>query len=210
MPDDDKTPPNNPPADPPKPPEPPESKPDPDLGFPKETPVAEMQPAEQAAYWKHQSRKHEGRSTEFQRLVGNRTADQLKADLAELESVRQEKLTPSEKALEEAKKAAREDTLREFTPRLAAMALHAALTTLPEDAREAFIDTVDLSKFITKNGEVDTGKVADLAKQLAPAGTEVGGTRYDYGAGRREAVRTSRAEAGLAEARRRFGEPGTS
>jgi hypothetical protein len=67
--------------------------------FPANTPVAEMSVEQQAAYWKHQSRQHEGRVKAF----GDLTPDAAREALAERDRLKNEKLTADERAVEAAK-----------------------------------------------------------------------------------------------------------
>lgn len=176
-------PPKNEPA--PAVPKPPPSAPTPaTLGFPKDTPVADMTPEQRAAFEAHKREMNRQRKQEWTDATGGRTPAQMKADLAELERLRHEKLTPSEQAIAEARKQGREEKEREMQPQLVEMAFTAALAHLDEDARSELIDTLDLSKFIKDSGAVDTAKVASVANKIAPADKGPGG-RIDYGGGRR-------------------------
>lgn len=67
--------------------------------FPANTPVAEMTVDQQAAYWKHQSRQHEGRVKAF----GDLTPDAAREAIQERDKLKNEKLTADEKAVEAAK-----------------------------------------------------------------------------------------------------------
>lgn len=159
----------DPPADPPKtdpPADPPKTDAPNDLGFPKDTPVAQMKPQEQAAYHLHQSRKHEGRSKEWQAAFDGKTAAEVKA---ELEALRREKLSDQEKAVEDAKKEAREAATREHGPKSVRAAFELLLGDMPQDDRDAEIDVLDLSKFLNDDGDVDTAKVRKAAEKLNPA-----------------------------------------
>lgn len=183
-------PPNDPPKDPPKdgpkdPPKDPAADPPKELGFPPNTPVAEMTAEQQAAYWRHQARSHEDRNKQWQRTLGGKTIEQAAADQVELEKLRNDKRTDAEKAVEDAKKATRDEVRREFTPKLVEMAFNAALGHVEEQDRKDLIDNLDMTKFVNDNGDVDTAKVSQVASKIAPAAKGAGGTR-DYGAGRRE------------------------
>jgi hypothetical protein len=179
------------------------------LGFPKGTPVAEMTVEEQAAYWKHQARRHEGRNNGWQKTVGERTPEQLKADLEELDSIRKDKLTPSEKAIEEAKQAGREEARQEFGPRLVGMAFDTALAHIATDERAELIEALNLNRFLDDKGNVDTEAVAKTAARIAPAG-KTGRGPVDYGAGSRRTAKASAADEGRREAQRRYGKSGAA
>lgn len=175
-------------------------------GFPKGTPVAEMTPEEQAAYWKFQSRKHEQRNTGWQQVVGDKSAEDLKKDLAELAEIRKSKMTPSEQQIEDAKKQARQEALAEFAPRLAELAFQQALAHVAEADRKELIEDLNLSKFVTEDGGVNMEAVAKTAARIAPVtGGRGSGRGPDFGAGRRTPSKTSAADQGREEAQRRFG-----
>lgn len=179
---------------PPAPAPTPEPTPEPnDLGFPKDTPVAEMTDAQQAAYWRHQSRKHEGRATEWTKL--GKTPAEVQQ---ELEKLRQQTMTDQEKAVEEAKNTGKAEGARAASLAAARMAFEFALGHDPESNDQSdLIDTLDLSKVVTDTGEIDTAKVRSIAGKLAPAGKGTG-SGIDIGAGRRQAATGSGVSAGQA------------
>lgn len=187
----------------------PEPKPTPDLGFPKDTPVAEMTAEQQAAYWKHRSRTHEDRNAAWQKVTGGKTADEIKAEREELERLRNEQRTESEKAIEEAKKQARASVVAEMAPKLAALAFDAALAHVESDRRKVLIDNLDLSKVITDDGDVDTDKVTQIAAQIAPA-DKGEGKGADFGAGRRGGVKSSGTASGADRYAQRHGKQSAS
>jgi len=170
-----------------------------DLGFPKDTPVAEMKPEEQAAYWKHQSRKHETRATEWSK-VGKTPAEVQ----AELENLRREKMSDSEKAVADAKAEGRAEAASEYGPKMARLAFETALSHVDEDRRKVLIDNIDLTKVINESGDVDTAKVKKLVDTLAPSGKGGTNQEHDFGGGHRGGTRSGRS-GGKAEAQRRFG-----
>lgn len=160
-----------------------------DKGFPANTPVAEMTPAQQAAYGKDRSQTHETRNKDLLKITGGKYGDALKADVDELEKLRQQNQTDSEKAVEEAKKAGRAEGARESGLDAARMAFEFALGHDPEkNDQSTLIDTLDLSKVLTDDGKVDTAKVRTVVAQIAPAdkGRGSGKRDADYGGGRRE------------------------
>jgi hypothetical protein len=165
-------------------------------GFPADTPIAEMTPEEQAAYWKHAAQKHEQRNKEWRNVLGGKTSDEVKAELAEADRLRQEQMSDHEKALAEAVKKGRESALSEYGPKMARLAFDAALSHLDKDKRDALLDTLDLSKVITTEGTIDTDKVSAIVSALAPADTANNGGGTDYGAGRRQTKSKSGVDAG--------------
>lgn len=197
-------PPTNPPAPaaapPPAPvpgppaPKPPETRPE---GFPADTPVADMTPEQQAAYWKAQSRKHEGRVKEY----GSLTPDQVKALQKDEEQRRQAALTEQERKVEEAVQAATEKAKAEeralLAPQLVTAEFKAAAAgRLTKQQLAAITEDVDPKKYLTDTGEVDTAKVQRKVDALAPAT----GRMPDLGQGHREHV----SEKGVAAGRERY------
>lgn len=138
------TPPATPPVEPPAPATPPAPEPPaaPAKGFPENTPVAEMKPEEQAAYYKALSRKHENRAN---------------TSHAELEKIRNANLSDTEKAINEAKAAGAAEATKNFGIELAAAKLEAA--GVPADK----VGDLNLSSVLDDDGKVDPVKVAELA-----------------------------------------------
>lgn len=131
-----------------------------DKGFPENTPIAEMTDAQKAAYYKYQNRKTESKLAAFKGV----TPDQIQQMQAELEQLRNEKLTADEKALREATKKAAEEaraqTLAELQPKLLRTQLKSvASQILSGEQLEAWLDGVDASKFTGEDGEIDEEKV---------------------------------------------------
>lgn len=155
-----------------------------DRGFPANTPVAEMSAPQQAAYWQHQARKHETRATEYRQAAGGKTAAEVQS---ELDTLRREKMSADERAIDDAKRQAREEATREYGPRSVRTAFDLLLGDMPEGERNAEIELLDLSKFLTDSGAVDTAKVRRAAEKIAPAdkGTGSGSRVFDFGAGNR-------------------------
>lgn len=164
-----------------------------ETGFPADTPVAEMTAPQQAAYWKHQSRRHERRATENAAAAEER--DRLKA----------QHQTESEKALEAAKAAGRTEAMQEVVEARLSAALTGRMT---DDQADALIDGVNHIKFLGTDGKVDTTKVREWVDKVAPkndgAGAAGGRQKVDTGGGNRGgATGKSGREAGLTEAERR-------
>lgn len=155
-------------------------------GFPENTPVREMTVDQRAAYYEHQSRRHEDRNKELLKITGGKYGDDLRALLDEREKLVDAQRTDSERAVEDAKKATREATLREVGPKSVRTSFDLLLSDMDEQERNDAIDLLDLSKFLTETGEVDTAKVRKFASTItAPADKDKGTQRQDYGAGRR-------------------------
>lgn len=179
-----------------------------DLGYPKDTPVAEMNVAQQAAYWKHNSRRHEGR---FKDIVGDKTPEQIKADLAEFAELKKQQLTPAEQALTDQYEKGKAEGISTERKAAATAIFRGALEAngITGDDLTELASTFNVGAFIGDNG-VDTTKITNFAKRFAPAGT--GGTQRqrDFGAGRRQSGTPERGAGGKAEAARRFGKQKTT
>jgi hypothetical protein len=173
-------------------------------GFPANTPVAEMEPAQQAAYWKHQSRKHEGRASAFN---GGLTAAEAQALQERIAAFEQEKLTDQERAVataaEQARADARAEAERELLPKLQEMQVRTyAATILSKDQLQAWVPTVNLQAFVGEAGEVDEEKVMGT---LTAIFGEPQHQQRDWGQFRNGDRRATPGESGRAEAERRFG-----
>lgn len=148
-------------------------------GFPEKTPIADMSAEQQAAYWKHQSRRHEDAAK------ARADYEAIKAERDQLRSATQ---TDAEKAVSEARAEERtkaeQETASKYQSRLVAAEVKAALaaTHFPADKIAGQVEFLDHSKFLTTDGEVDADKVKQYADGLAPAG---GGTWPDMGGGNR-------------------------
>lgn len=146
-------------------------------GFPADKPISEMTDAQQAAYWKHQARKHETTSK------ARADYDTVKAERDKIKAASQ---TEAEKAVEaakaEASTSAKVEARNQYVPQLVAAKLEAALAgKMPADKIAAQVDFLDHTKFLTDTGEVDTDKVKQYADGLVPAG----GQWPDMGQGKR-------------------------
>jgi hypothetical protein len=155
-----------------------------DKGFPANTPVAEMTPAQQAAYHQHQSRKHEGRAKDWSQAFPGKTAAEIKAIVDAAEASRRNTLTLDEKTIEDAKADARKAALAEIGPKAVKSAFDLLLGDMPEQEKDEHIDTLDLSKFLTDDNEVDTAKVRAHVARIQPDKGQ-GSQGRDFGQGRR-------------------------
>lgn len=174
----------------------PKPKPD-DKGFPADTPVAEMTAEQQAAYWRHHARKHE------QRAKDREDYDRIKSELDEIKAAG---MSEQEKAVDEAKKAAKAEALREVGGRMVDAHIKASVTAgrLTQDQADVILDGLDRTRFLTTEGDVDTDKVTALLDKIAP---DTGNGFPDLGQGRRPGgSKVSGKEQGREEARRRFGD----
>lgn len=193
------------PAPPAAPTAPPTAPPPPaggERGYPEGTPVSEMTTEQQAAYWKYQSRKHEDR---WKSVVGDKTPEQIKADMAEAEQARQAKLTPSEQAIAAARDEGRKAALAEANTTAVKAILTAGLRARGKDdaAITSLIAATNPAAFINDQGITDD----TLATYLDTiAGPVTGGTTQkwpDMGQGARGTSKSTGVSAGrdLFEAR---------
>jgi hypothetical protein len=155
-----------------------------DKGYPANTPIAEMTAEQRAAFFEEKARTEENRRKEIVKLTGGKYGAELKADMDELARLRTERLTDSEKAVEEARTTTRAEVAKEYAEKFVAAKFEAALSHVDEDRREQLIEGIALSKFLDNDGNVDTAKVKAHAAAIAPA-QDTGGSRRDFGQGAR-------------------------
>lgn len=188
-------PPNDPPNDPPA------DLPNPDRGFPADTPIAEMTTEQQLAYFKFHDRKKSDTLKAFEGL----TPDQAKQQAAELDELRKSKLTADERAIEEAKQQASSAAASEATGKWAPRLLKAVAGRFITDEKqlESFLAVTDAKAFI-KDGEFDdeavVGHLTGLFGESRSSGQPQ--SRQWGQSGSRPPVQSAR-EAGRAEAKRR-------
>lgn len=137
-------------------------------GFPANTAVENMTVAQQAAYWKWHSKKHEDRATEWRTLVGggSKTAAEV---AAELETQRKAAMTTQERAIAEAKEAGKQEATSGMSQAMATLALETAMAHVPETERPELLAMIDRSTVIKADGTIDTDKVAKIVARIAPA-----------------------------------------
>lgn len=159
-------------------------------GFPDKTPVKDMTEGQQAAYWRHQARKHEDR------VKGMADYDAIRAERDRLRASTQ---TDAEKAVEKAREEAREAALAEARsatlPALVRAEFKAAAAgRIPADKLAGILEPLDLTKFLAADGgEVDADKVQQYVDGIAPAD----GKKWpDTGQGRRQSQQAKGVGAG--------------
>jgi hypothetical protein len=148
--------------------------PDPsDKGFPDGTPLERMTVEQREAYWKHYARKHENALKAFNGLTPEKLAElQEKAQRAE--ALEFDLMSDKDQAVAQAAAEARLVAEAELMPQLVAAEFRAELKgripdeQLPERLA-ALIEPLDLTKFVTGDGKVDTAKVAAFVANIAPA-----------------------------------------
>lgn len=196
-----------PPTDPQTPPPAGGTEPPADKGFPENTSVSEMTPEQRAAYDQHKREQNRLRAQEWKAATDGRTAAQVKADLDELAALRQEKLTPSEKAIEAARAEGRREALEQANRTAVTALIDGALRGRGKTPEQIAKLTTHISPdSFVKDGAPDTAAILALADDIAGPVTG-GGRGPNHGQGPREQTGQSRADAGKAEAQKRFSKP---
>lgn len=132
-----------------------------DPGFPANTPVADMTPEQQAAYWKDQSKKQ-------QKIAeGRADYDTHKAASVELAALKASNATAEEKALADAKEKGVAEGKNHFLDPAVSFALQ-ALTKRSADEIAAAIQFVDTTKFLDADGNLSADNLTAFAATLAP------------------------------------------
>lgn len=138
------------------------------LGFPADTPLAEMTVEQREAYWKHKARKHEN-------TVKNspKDYDEQKA-LADKWREHEQKQKPADQVAREQTEAQlreqiRKELLAENAPTLVETAFTGMVGTRIEQAKlKLILDDLDHTKFIKDDGTVDVDRVKARVDVLAP------------------------------------------
>lgn len=149
--------------------------------FPANTPVKDMKPEEQAAYWQHQARKHEDRVKAF----GDYTPDKIRSLETENTTLKTATQTDADKAIEAAREEGRNEVRATLNRERATTALEKALQGRVPSAGALL--GLDVSRFIT-DGKVDDAAVkawVDDNSEEAPSGGTGRRPAPDNGQGRR-------------------------
>lgn len=128
-------------------------------------------------YWKRRARENEKRSKDNHR---------------ELERLKRESMSEQERAIAEARDQARAEVLRETSGQLVDAEIRSAAVNRPVNV-DALLDSLDRSKFVDDEGNVDRQAVTTWLDQLAPAQTEPRQAR-DLAQGARGVTRSDPAE----------------
>jgi hypothetical protein len=135
-------------------------------GFPEGTPLEQMTDAQQAAYWKFHSRKHEDAVKAYAGI----TPDQAKQFKDRSEKLEYDLASESEKKVADAKKAAAEEARGSLLPDVVAAKVDAAAARAgvsEEDLAKA-LEFADTSKLLGTDGKVDTDKVKAFVATIKP------------------------------------------
>jgi len=177
-----------------------------DRGYPANTAVAEMSADQQTAYWKHHARKHENAYKGLGLTPGNEATElqQLRDAQAELQQRKNAELSDTERLTKERDELAVENQQLKVG-QVRRQALDAANSWAADTGLNGRLTVEDL-EFIT---EVEPDKAIEQAKKLAARLGQTGagktGPAGKHDQGYRRQPTTSGAEAGRAEAQRRFG-----
>ena len=162
--------------------------------FPAKTPLSAMTDAQRAEYWRHKSRKHE---TEKKALL---SGDQPKPKPPQQRGEGDQQVDA-----EQIKQEAERDALGRYAPMAIRSEFRAAFAgTRTKEQVDTLLEGIDLNKFLTRKGDVDTDKVIQYVDSIAPKGA-AGSNGPDMGQGHRGAGHVSKAAEGQAEAERRYG-----
>lgn len=145
------------------------NKADKDLGFPRDTPLAEMDTTQQLAYWKYHARKHEGTAN------ARADYDEQKAAAEKWRAHEEANKKPEQKVLDQAAEQARVEERRKAAPRIVSAEFKsiAADEGLDKLLLNVFLEDIDPLKYLDKDGEPDTEKIEKRVKALAAnAGTK--------------------------------------
>lgn len=178
---------------------------DEDRGYPENTPLDDMSLEEQVAYWKHNSRKHEGRVKAFGDITPEALSD-MREKSEKYEALEYELTSEQDKAIAAAREEAAKQARSELLPQLvqASFDSHAARLGVDSEKLNAALKYVDLNKFLTSKGQVDTEAVASYVGTMRPEEPELPSYASGIGFGALGYGGFLPGERGRAEAQRRF------
>lgn len=107
------------------------------------------------------------------RALSKETEKKAKANLAELEQLRQQSMSDTEKAVAQAHADGRAEALSAVLGKLAAAEIRAAAAgRLSDDQIEALLEATNTAAFIGDDGDIDRAKVQRFVDGIAPPLTE--------------------------------------
>jgi dephospho-CoA kinase len=137
-----------------------------DKGFPANTKIVDMTAEQQAAYWKHKSRKHEGNATSLKAQLDAKVAAEKPA--AAPAADKPEAGAPLD--ADTLRKQIMEELKKEQAPGLVRSQFEALIgDRLPEATRDSILEDLDLAKFVKEDGSIDKDRIKSKAELLAPA-----------------------------------------
>lgn len=125
-------------------------------------------PVAEAAKWKDLARKHEARAKANAKAA------------KELDELRVASMNDNEKAIAEAKRQGRQEATAELSEKIVGARIEAALTGVVPDPA-AIVDDLNLGKYVTESGDVDTEAIEAL--RVKYAALNAGGAASDEGNG---------------------------
>lgn len=163
---------------------------DKNLGFPKDTPIDQMTPEQQAAYWKNQSKTQQKAREDAEREAGAYkkfgSVDELQSAADAAEQARLAALDDNQKALEAARAEGKAEGAKEHGGKHLAAAVKGMLIAHTKGAHESFEDALkrvsgaiefaDLTKFIGDDGDLDAAKVQTFAKSIGSTDSDGNGS----------------------------------
>lgn len=145
-----------------------------DLGFPANTPLADMTVEQQAAYWRNQSKVQQKEAEAYRRL--GLTPEQIRQMTADAETARLAALSEQERAVEEARKAGKAEGIAAGAETYLTDAIEGrvvAMTMQPGESYDAAVERVrgalafaDLRKFVGEDGALDATKIQTFAESF--------------------------------------------
>ena len=147
-------------------------------GFPEKTPIEQMTPEQQAAYWKFHARKHESTA------AARADYDQLKA---ELDQFKQQAMTEQEKAVAQARQEGAAEALRVASRNAATSIMESMLLTRGREQGDVdlIVSTTNFDPFVA-DGKVDTVRLTEYVNRIAPAQTQTPQNWPKMGQGERQ------------------------
>ena len=137
-----------------------------DLGFPAGTPIKEMDATQQAAYWRHQARKHETENKKFRGV----NLEELQTKAKAHDEIERELMSDKDKAVEDAKAEARREATEQTV--IARMDAAAARVGMTAEKFAEISEWVDPRRFVNNKGDVDLDAINRWAEANKPSETE--------------------------------------
>jgi len=140
-----------------------------DPGFPANTALEQMTVEQRESYWKDKARKHEDRVKSFGKLTPEELTE-LRAKADKHDALEFELGSEADKKAAQARKDAEQAADAKYQPMLAETAFRIAIgDRRTQDEVDEFIGDLNLPRFLTDDGRVDTAKVLARVDQFAPA-----------------------------------------
>lgn len=169
-----------------------------DLAFPANTPVKDMTPEQQAAYWKDKARKHEDRVSAY----GGKTPEEIAQLQADLDAARAASQTAEEKAIQEAEQRGESRVRSVLASERVTNALDRAL--IGRDVEPSKLLSLDRAQFIDGD-KADMAKITAWITENTKEKPKGGGANLTRFQGQHEQIETSARETARAVAERRYG-----